>query len=122
MPPMLVATQNAVSPRDLGIATASHAFFRSLGGAVGVALFSAVILGSIGGHLDMAAGFSPASGDLDELLHQGAVTHAALPYVNHAFTVFFELAALATSAACCGLLLLKEIPLRQQPAVRVPAE
>jgi EmrB/QacA subfamily drug resistance transporter len=122
MPPMLVATQNAVSPRDLGIATASHAFFRSLGGAVGVALFSAAILGSIGGHLDMAAGLSPASGDLDELLHQGAVTHAALPYVNHAFTVFFELAAVATSAACCGLLLLKEIPLRQQPAVRVPAE
>jgi MFS family permease len=123
MPPMLVATQNAASPRDLGIATGSHAFFRSLGGAIGVALFSATILGSIGGHLTMIAGASSAgSVDLDELLHQGAVTQAALPYLNHAFTLFFELAAAVTSAACCGLLLLKEIPLRQHPAASAPAD
>src|SRR5262249_55453802 len=43
-PVLTVSTQNAVHPRDLGVATASQSFFRSLGGTVGVALFGALIV------------------------------------------------------------------------------
>src|SRR6185437_15731603 len=38
-PVMMVAVQNAVEPRDVGTATSSISFFRSMGGSFGVALF-----------------------------------------------------------------------------------
>ncbi|MGH7752480.1 MAG: EmrB/QacA family drug resistance transporter, partial [Gemmatimonadales bacterium] len=34
--------QNAVDPRDMGAATSSATFFRSLGGSIGTALFGAI--------------------------------------------------------------------------------
>ncbi len=43
-PTSLVGTQNAVQPRDMGVATSTTNLFRSLGGAMGVALMSALLL------------------------------------------------------------------------------
>jgi len=43
MPTLTVAIQNAVDPRDLGVATSAAIFFRSLGSAVGVALSGAIV-------------------------------------------------------------------------------
>jgi EmrB/QacA subfamily drug resistance transporter len=43
---LTVAIQNAVDRRDLGIATASANLFRSLGGAVGAAVFGALYTGA----------------------------------------------------------------------------
>ena len=43
MPTLSLAAQNAVSGRDLGVVTSATTFFRSLGGAFGVALFGAVL-------------------------------------------------------------------------------
>jgi len=43
-PTSLVGTQNAVDQRDIGVATSTTNLFRSLGGAVGVALMSALLL------------------------------------------------------------------------------
>jgi EmrB/QacA subfamily drug resistance transporter len=65
-----VSIQNAVVPHQTGIATASLNFFRSLGGAILVAGFGAIVLGGLGQgsgqlHLD-AAGIEAArmTGDL----------------------------------------------------------
>jgi len=41
MPNLTTAIQNAVAPEDLGVATSAASFFRSLGGALGVALAGA---------------------------------------------------------------------------------
>lgn len=43
-PTSLVATQSAVQQQDIGVATSTTNLFRSLGGAVGVALMSALLL------------------------------------------------------------------------------
>jgi EmrB/QacA subfamily drug resistance transporter len=43
-PTSLVGTQNSVDQRDIGVATSTTNLFRSLGGAVGVALMSALLL------------------------------------------------------------------------------
>lgn len=43
LPTSLVAVQNAVPAKDIGIATAMTALFRSMGGAIGVALLSAIL-------------------------------------------------------------------------------
>ncbi|WP_197674791.1 MDR family MFS transporter [Pedococcus dokdonensis] len=40
---LVLATQNAVEHKDLGVATSGATFFRSLGGAMGVAVFGALL-------------------------------------------------------------------------------
>jgi hypothetical protein len=48
MPVLVIAVQNAVEHRDLGVATSSNAFFRSLGGAFGTAVFGAILTARLG--------------------------------------------------------------------------
>ncbi|KPA88429.1 drug resistance transporter, EmrB/QacA subfamily [Pseudomonas asplenii] len=48
-PTSLVGTQNSVEQRDIGVATSTTNLFRSLGGAVGVALMSALLLALVQG-------------------------------------------------------------------------
>lgn len=48
---LVIALQNAVEQRDLGIATSTNTFFRSLGGAFGSALFGAILSGRLAYHL-----------------------------------------------------------------------
>ena len=40
---LIMAAQNAVSPRDMGVATASATFFRQMGGTLGVAVFLSIL-------------------------------------------------------------------------------
>ena len=48
LPLSTIVVQNAVAPHQLGIATASMNFFRSLGGALIVAIFGTLVLGGAG--------------------------------------------------------------------------
>ena len=48
LPVLVIAVQNAVEHRDLGVATSSNAFFRSLGGAFGTAVFGAIFTARLG--------------------------------------------------------------------------
>ncbi len=47
MQPLVLAIQNAVSPRDIGVATSSATFFRQIGGTLGVAVFLSVLFSSL---------------------------------------------------------------------------
>jgi MFS family permease len=51
MVPLLIAVQNAVPKHDLGAATSGTTFFRSMGGAVGVAVMGAVLSGELAAQL-----------------------------------------------------------------------
>jgi EmrB/QacA subfamily drug resistance transporter len=117
-PTALVVVQNAVTPPNLGIATASHVFFRSLGGAIGVAMFGAIILGILRSRLVL-----PAEGtDLTDILHQGVLEPADLPQVAAAFAVFFKAAAVGALATVGCYALVKEVPLRGQAPASMPAD
>lgn len=59
MQPMMVATQNAVPFRDMGVATSSVTFTRSLGSAIGTAIFGAILNSRLATHL--ADGFGGAN-------------------------------------------------------------
>jgi EmrB/QacA subfamily drug resistance transporter len=48
---VVTAVQNSVDRRHMGVATASVAFFRSMGGAIGVALFGAILNTRLAKHL-----------------------------------------------------------------------
>ena len=81
MVPLLIAVQNAVPKRDLGAATSSTTFFRSIGGAVGVAVMGAVLSHELASELlrlgGLTEGLSPAQ--LQALIaHPDAVIHPAL--------------------------------------------
>lgn len=68
LPTSLVAVQNAVPPRDIGIATAMTALFRSMGGAIGVALLSSILFALMNSNvsvIDLEAGMPVSSGSPD---------------------------------------------------------
>lgn len=59
--PLVLAMQNAVPPRDIGVATSSATFFRQMGGTLGVAVFLSILFGALPGRLTTAIGqLSPA--------------------------------------------------------------
>jgi EmrB/QacA subfamily drug resistance transporter len=51
MQPMITAVQNAVNPREIGVATSSVAFFRSMGGTLGTAVFLSVLFNVLPGKI-----------------------------------------------------------------------
>jgi len=48
---MVLAMQNSVDPRDMGVATSSATFFRSLGGTFGTALFGTILTNRLASEL-----------------------------------------------------------------------
>jgi EmrB/QacA subfamily drug resistance transporter len=54
MQPMITAVQNAVNPREIGVATSSVTFFRSMGGTLGTAIFLSVLFNVLPGKIRAA--------------------------------------------------------------------
>jgi EmrB/QacA subfamily drug resistance transporter len=112
---LVLATQNSVRVSDLGVATSSVNFFRSVGGSVGVALFGALFNSRLASGLAGGAG-----GAVDGTITPQAI--AALPAGQKAaFVDLFAgaltdvfLVAVPVMLVAFGLTwLLREIPLRQ---------
>lgn len=54
MQPITLATQNAMPPRDIGVATSSSTFFRQMGGTLGTAVFLSVLFSTVGDNIRTA--------------------------------------------------------------------
>jgi EmrB/QacA subfamily drug resistance transporter len=54
MQPVITAAQNASSPREIGVATSSVTFFRSMGGTLGAAVFLSILFSVLGGKIKSA--------------------------------------------------------------------
>ena len=115
--PYIVALQNAVERADLGVATAAHQFFRSIGSALAVAAFGTVLASRLGIEL---ARRSIRQLNLQQLLHAPGAAHQFAPTVvvgvhaalAHALEwVFIGTLPLVAVAAATSLLL-PAIPLR----------
>jgi EmrB/QacA subfamily drug resistance transporter len=119
MPNLMVAIQNAVSPRELGTATATSAFFRSLGGTFGVAMSGAIMTAQLRSlHLQTGEGMGIRS-----ILDQGLQQIAALPTAQkeavlalyrHAISTTFLVGAAITALAFVVVLFLPEHPLKSR--------
>lgn len=107
LPLSTIAIQNTVDFHELGIATASMNFFRSLGGALIVAAFGTIVLGGTGG--DAAAGH-----DMESLIRGADATHLALT-----FRWVFWAACLGLCLAWLFLILMEERPLRDRRAQKL---
>jgi hypothetical protein len=67
VPSFLIAVQSAVQKRELGAATSTLQFSRSIGGTLGVSVMGAYLSSRLALHL-REAGLDPASVSLDSLL------------------------------------------------------
>jgi EmrB/QacA subfamily drug resistance transporter len=123
MPNLTVAIQNAVAPEMLGVATSGVSFFRSLGGALGVALSGSLLTGRVNAALAVGGSATAAArrafaGGTGGLAAPSPAVHALIAdaYRQAVGTTF------GTGAAIAGLgfmllLLLPERPLRDTSRV-----
>jgi EmrB/QacA subfamily drug resistance transporter len=129
---MTLAVQNSADPRDLGVATASTTFFRSLGSSFGGAIFGAILINRLTVHLHELL---PSSGNASSInvsdVQTGAanihnlppdVSHAVLEAFVRSFHDMFLLAVPIALLAFVAALFLRETPLRSNAAQNIPAE
>jgi EmrB/QacA subfamily drug resistance transporter len=119
---VILATQNAVDRKDLGAATANVAFFRSVGGSFGVAIFGAIFNHRLAAEL--AERFPAAARASLEGVGGGGLSVASIrtlpqPFQSgvidafaHALSSTFLWAVPAVAIAFLVSLALREIPLR----------
>jgi len=63
MQPLVLAVQNAVPPREMGVATSSSLFFRQVGGTLGTAVFLSILFSTVGGRItDAFRAIAPTAG------------------------------------------------------------
>jgi EmrB/QacA subfamily drug resistance transporter len=128
---LVLATQNALPPHQIGTGTAAVTFFRSLGGAFGTSLFGAVFIAGLGhwiptlvpgafaSHIHLRGSFSMSPAELHAF--PTAVQHGILEsFVRSLHSVF--LLGVPLAVAFLGLtFLLKETRLRSDSALERPS-
>jgi EmrB/QacA subfamily drug resistance transporter len=125
---LVLATQNAVDQRDLGTATSANAFFRSMGGAFGVAVFGSVFNGRLTTYLN---DLLPPGAHLDhtaleagpEALHQlpPEVQSVVLDAFARALHVMFLVGVPVAVVGFVLMFFLPELPLREAAHAGVEA-
>ena len=55
----MLAVQNAVDPRQMGVATSGSTLFRQIGGSIGVSIFGAIFANRL--HVEIASRFPPGT-------------------------------------------------------------
>jgi EmrB/QacA subfamily drug resistance transporter len=130
MQTIVIALQNSVDFKDMGVATSSNTFFRSLGSVFGTALFGSILTNRVAHYLqsgftELAAtnpaavsGFDPEK--LKQLSSNTAVLkdlpvvvqNTALDAFVNSFHVVFLAAAPVTALGIVFALMLREVPLR----------
>jgi EmrB/QacA subfamily drug resistance transporter len=116
---IVLVVQNDVQPRDIGVATSTATFFRSMGGSLGVALFGAIFASRLASELsalppDVAGRFSGGVNISPEQVHSLSpeVRHDFLLAFVDALQPVFLVGAGLTLVAFVLAWLLKEVPLR----------
>ena len=137
--PLVLAIQNAVPPRDLGVATSSAGFFRQIGGTLGVAVFLSILFSSLPGKLASGIGaLSPADqGALGRALPAGgadvlndssiiqrlpdALARPFLVGFSESMDLVFVCAAAVAAIGLIVLLFLPQVALRETSGLEAAA-
>ncbi len=123
---MTLAVQNATDYRDLGTATSTVTFFRSMGSSFGTSIFGAILIARFTTHLSTLAPNAAEAGARigNNMRALASVPKDVLGPVLHAFTLSFDDIFLYASpvmfVAFIFAFFLKDIPLKHQ--VREEAE
>ncbi|MET9358339.1 MFS transporter [Streptomyces sp. NPDC006617] len=131
---LVLCTQNQVEPSDLGSASSTVTFFRSLGGAVGVSVLGSIMstrishyatdtIGQLKPEDQMAAGKALGSGQIPDmdLLPPPIRTWLESAYGHGIADIFLYVAPIALLGFLVTLFI-KEVPLRTKGALAQAAE
>ncbi|MFV2143672.1 MDR family MFS transporter [Isoptericola sp. G70] len=124
---LVLATQNTLDVREMGAGTATVAFFRSLGGAVGVSVLGAVLAGSV--KEDLAAGLArlgvPVSAMGDSAGAVPDMSQLPAPVVDvvagaytDGITGIFLIAVPMALVALVAICFIREIPLGERSGIQ----
>ena len=136
--PVILAVQNAVNPREMGVATSSVTFFRQMGGTIGVAAFLSLLFTRLGTEIPdqirQAVAANPAAGQQVAQLQQAGVDSVladtsgiqAYPLLIQPFKIGFSnsidlvflVAAGVVAIGFFVLWFLPEVPLRNQSGIQ----
>ncbi|MER5597178.1 MFS transporter [Streptomyces sp. NPDC002265] len=124
---LVLATQNQVAPSDIGAASSTVTFFRSLGGAVGVSALGAVMAHRITDYVkDGLAGLDPqyaaaaskSSGSIPDMDTLPAPLRTVIESAyGHGIADVFMIASVLALLAFLITLFIKEVPLRSKGAL-----
>jgi EmrB/QacA subfamily drug resistance transporter len=146
MQTMVLAMQNAVPPKDMGVATAATTFFRQVGGTLGTAVFLSILFTSASSHIvseyakaattpayQAAVRANPQDAQLLQSKLRGAgglndtsflqhidkqLAHPFLVGFSDAMDLVFLVGACVLVLAFVLALFLKEVPLRTQSGLQ----
>ncbi|WP_369746144.1 MFS transporter [Paenarthrobacter sp. AMU7] len=117
---LVLAVQNTVQAKDIGTASASVAFFRSVGGAIGVSVLGAImsthvkdlaVEGMAAAGIPVQGGASGASMDLADM--PAPVADIMRAAYGDATAQIFLISAIISVVALLAVLFIKERPLRR---------
>jgi len=117
---LVLAVQNTVRAQDIGTASASVAFFRSVGGAIGVSVLGAIMAthvkdlatqGFAAAHIPVSGGSGDASMDLTDL--PAPIRDIMRAAYGDATAQIFMISAVIAVVAFLAVLFIKEVPLRK---------
>jgi EmrB/QacA subfamily drug resistance transporter len=141
--PVILAVQNAVNPREIGVATSSVTFFRQMGGTLGTAVFLSVLFSVLPGkvtdaytaarstpafqqaaaaHPDQLQQLSSSSGNLGDTSFLQRIDAAlAAPFkggFSDTLDLVFLIAAGIVALGFFVLIFLPQLPLRTQSGIQ----
>ena len=125
---LVLSVQNAVPITQLGVASSTVAFFRSLGGAVGVAVLGAILGEQVSSHITSGLAEigipASASGGASQIPDLATLPAPVALVVQQSYGIaaadIFLVAAPITFLALVAVLFIKEVPLRTSN--NLPAE
>ncbi|MEU3032094.1 MFS transporter [Streptomyces incarnatus] len=131
---LVLSTQNQVAPKDLGAASSTVSFFRSLGGAVGVGVLGSVMsdrishyatnsIGELSPKARMAAAKAVGGGELPDMNSLPLpIRHWLESAYGHGIADVFLYAAPCALVAFVVVMFIKEVPLRTTGALTQAAQ
>ena len=127
---LVLAVQNTVGPHELGAASSAVAFFRSLGGAIGVSVLGAVLAHKVKDYtadglarLGIPASGSGSGGVLPDVhTLPGPIRAVVESAYGHGAGDIFLAAAPFALIALIAVIFIKEVPLRQHSSAPVGTE
>ena len=119
MQPMTLIVQNAVSPREIGMATSSATFFRQIGATLGVAVFLSILFSTVGDKLESAVRSAAQTASFQQALTDPRVL--ADP-TNRAFVEGLTAAQNGGQSPLSGLLNDSSVIQKLDPTLRHPIQ
>jgi EmrB/QacA subfamily drug resistance transporter len=132
MQTIVLAMQNSVDPRDMGVATSATTFFRQVGGSMGTAIFLSILFTNAGTNIAenlKNAGVSAAAAGKVDLNNTSGLSslpdnirHPILVGFSDAMDVVFLVGACVLVVAIVLAAVMKEVPLRTQSGMQAARE